>query len=243
MFINQELLIKDMKPWLHKVEVIVDKLIPYLVLVLLFLILGEFFYKTFLEKYGFFVILADYVILTSFFVDLCFKYYRVRNFKVFLKKYWLDIIAVFPFFLLFRVAEEIYTIFRVSEEVSQGQKIVHTGVEVEKLVKEEKIVRELRAIEEESKVLKEIEQGTKLSRTNFITNLFKPIEEVPRLTKVLPFYEKPIKKEYKEIKKDVKKAERTLEKDVRIVENVVEKDVKIVERVIKKDIKKIEKTL
>ncbi|MFH1209537.1 MAG: hypothetical protein V1663_01995 [archaeon] len=219
-----------MKPWLHKVEIIVDKLVPYIVVLLLFLISGEFFYKTFLEKYGFYVILADYFIIAVFFIDLCFKYYRVRNFKTFLKKYWIDIIAVFPFFLLFRVVEEVYALFRISAEIGEGQKIVHTGVEIEKLVKEEKIIRELRELEQGGKVFKEIEEGTKLTRTSFIARLIRPLERIPRIIKAFIFYEKPIKRDYNIIKENIKKVERTLEKDVKIVEKVIEKDIKKIEK-------------
>jgi len=219
-----------MKHWLHKVEVIADKIIPYLVILLLFLIAGEFLYRNFLEEYHVYVLIVDYFIVLVFFIDLCFKYYRVRNFKIFLKKYWLDIIAVFPFFLLFRVVEEVYALFRISAEISEGQKIVHTGVEIERIVSEEKIIRELRELEQGGKVFKEIEQGTKLSRTSFIARLIRPLERVPRIIKAFIFYEKPIKKEYKKIKKDIKKVEITLEKDVKIVGKVIEKDIKKIEK-------------
>ncbi|MBU2634350.1 MAG: ion transporter [Nanoarchaeota archaeon] len=202
-----------MKKWLHRIEVIIDKSIPYLVVLLLFLILGEFFYKELLEDYHLYVIIADYFIIGVFVVDLCFKFYRVRNFKIFLKKYWLDIIAVFPFFLLFRVFEEVYALFRLGGEISEGQMVLHTGVEIEKIAKEERIIRELRELEKGGKVFTELEKGTKLSRMRFITRMFRPIQRIPRFAKAFSFYEKPIKKDYKILKKDVKKVEKILEKD------------------------------
>ena len=198
-----------MKAWLHRIEVTADKIIPYLVVLLLFLIFGEFFYKEFLESYYLYVVIIDYFIISVFVIDLCFKFYRVRKFNIFLKKYWLDIIAVFPFFLLFRVIEEIAAVLRISGEISEGQKVVHTGIEIERIAKEERIIRELRELEKGGTVFREIEEGTKLSRTRFIARLFR----IPRLAKAVSFYEKPIKKEYKVLEKDVKKVERVLEKD------------------------------
>ena len=100
-----------MKPWLHKIEVIVDKIIPYLVLILLILIIGEFTHYKLIEDNEDIVLLIDYIIVIFFLIDLSFKYYRVKNFKIFVKKYWLEILAIFPFFLIFRLVEEIVIIF------------------------------------------------------------------------------------------------------------------------------------
>ena len=92
-----------MKPWLHKIEVIVDKLIPYLLIVLLFLIIGEIFYAEQVEPYSLFVSFVDNIVIVVFAFDLIFKYIRTKHFPEFLKKYWLEIIAVFPAFLFVRV--------------------------------------------------------------------------------------------------------------------------------------------
>ena len=90
-----------MKRWLHRVEVIVDKAIPYLVLLLIFIIVGEFAFHDFMSQYKLYVHIADYTIIGSFVIDLVFKFYRIRKVKLFIKKYWLEIIAVFPFILVF----------------------------------------------------------------------------------------------------------------------------------------------
>ena len=114
-----------MKPWLHKIEVIVDKIIPYLVLILLILIIGEFTHYKLIEKNENIILIIDYIVVLFFIFDLSFKYYRVRNAKTFIKRYWLDIIAVFPFFLIFRLVEEVIIFFRISSELAESQKILH----------------------------------------------------------------------------------------------------------------------
>ena len=82
-----------MKPWLHKIELIVDKLIPYSLIILLFIIIGEIFFHEEIEPYGVFVNIVDNTIIAIFVLDLIFKYVRMSNFPNFLRKYWLEIIA------------------------------------------------------------------------------------------------------------------------------------------------------
>ena len=122
-----------MHPLLKKLEHFTDRIIPYL-LILLAIVLGiEFFFKDIAEKYYSLIFSVDITIIVFFSLDLIFKFNRVRKIKLFLKKYWLDIIAVFPFFLLFRVVEEVFAIFRISTELGEGQKFFHIGLETEKL--------------------------------------------------------------------------------------------------------------
>jgi len=190
-----------MHPLLKKLEHFTDRIIPYL-LILLAVVLGiEFFFKDIAEKYYSLIFSVDITIIVFFSLDLIFKFNRVRKIKLFLKKYWLDIIAVFPFFLLFRVVEEVFAIFRISTELGEGQKFFHIGLETEKLAKEEKALRELA----------ELQKETELTRTRLFARFFR----LPRLTKVFPFYEKPIKKEIKAIEKDIKKDIKKLEKKKR----------------------------
>jgi len=174
-----------MKPWLHKIEVLVDKLIPYLVLILLILIILDIFYHEKILPYENRILILDYFIVIVFIIDLGFKYYRVKNAKTFLKKYWLDIIVVIPFFLIFRLVEEIMLLTRVSGALSESQTFLHTGVEIGRIA---------RAGEEEARVLKEIQEATKLERTARIARILRPVERVPRIWRMLHFYEKPYKK-------------------------------------------------
>jgi len=76
-----------MKPWLHKIEVFVDKIIPYLVLILLILIISDLFYHEKTSSYENEMLILDYFIVFVFIIDLSFKYYRVKNAKIFIKKY------------------------------------------------------------------------------------------------------------------------------------------------------------
>ncbi|MAG46972.1 hypothetical protein CL617_00060 [archaeon] len=193
---------------LHKIEVIVDKSIPYVVLLLLYIIITDFFFQDFYHKHEIFFIIGDYFVLGIFVADLIFKFNRVRKFNIFLKKYWLDIIAVFPFFLLFRVFEEVFTFFRLGRELTEGQKIVHSGLEIEKLAKEGRLLSEL---EQGSKVFSE---GERLVRSEKLVRVVRPITRAPRILKAIPFYEKPIKKEFKKgkhlLEEEIKKIEKEL---------------------------------
>mgnify|MGYP001265686175 CR=1 FL=1 len=199
-----------MKRWLHRIEIFVDKAIPYLVLLLIFIIIGEFAFHNFMERYHTYVVIADYLIISFFVVDLAYKFYRVRKIKLFLKKYWLEIIAVFPFVLVFRLFEEILIVFRLTESLEQGQKVLHGVTEITKLGEEQKIIRELQELEKGSRVFRSIQEGTSLSRTS----MFLRFARLPRLARAIPIYEKPIKKDIKIIKKEVKK-------DINIVERIL----------------------
>jgi len=165
--------------------VIVDKAIPYLVLVLLILIIGEFTHYKLIEENENLVLGIDYFIVLIFIIDLSFKYYRVKEYKTFIKKYWLDIIAVFPFFLLFRLVEEIIIFFRISSELAETQKILHTGVEISRISRE---------ISEEQRVLREIQEATRLERTARLARIIRSVERLPRILRMFHFFEKPYKK-------------------------------------------------
>lgn len=214
--------LKSMHPFFKKLEHFTDRVIPYLLFLLGIILTLEFGFKTKAELYYNYIVIADIIIIFFFSLDLIFKYNRVRKFKPFIKRYWLDIIAVFPFFLLVRAVEEILLFFRISEEVSAGQKFLHLGIETEKIVEEEKALSELSALQKETKAFTEIEAATQLSRTRLFARFFR----LPRLIKVFPFYEKPIKKDIKIIEKDVKKEARTIKRDVRKIEKKFKKKSK-----------------
>jgi len=185
-----------MKLWLHKIEDIVDKSIPYLVALLLVIILGEIFYNDFFSQYQNTIDIIDWVIVGFFVVDLAFKYIRIKNAKIFLKRHWIEIIAVFPFFLLFRLVEELVLFFRFGIGLRESQEILHTGVEVERVVKE---IREAEKVNQEAaKIFKEIGEGGQFIRVSLFERLIRPISRIPRLfmvykkaVKAALFYEKP----------------------------------------------------
>ncbi|MBS3151498.1 hypothetical protein J4443_03915 [Candidatus Woesearchaeota archaeon] len=187
-----------MHPLLKKIEHFTDRIIPYLLILLAAVLILEFFFKGSAQKYYLYIWVTDAVIIFFFALDLAYKFNRVRKLKLFLKKYWLDIIAVFPFFLVFRLVEEIFVLFRLGPELSEGQKFFHIGLETEKLAKEEIALREIAGLQKE----------TRLARTQMLARYFR----LPRLIKVFPFYEKPIEKEINIIEKDVKKVKRKIKK-------------------------------
>ena len=187
-----------MHPLLKKIEHFTDRIIHYLLILLAAVLILEFFFKVSAQKYYLYIWVTDAVIIFFFALDLAYKFNRVRKLKLFLKKYWLDIIAVFPFFLVFRLVEEIFVLFRLGPELSEGQKFFHIGLETEKLAKEEIALREIAGLQKE----------TRLARTQMLARYFR----LPRLIKVFPFYEKPIEKEINIIEKDVKKVKRKIKK-------------------------------
>ena len=162
-----------MKPWLHKVEVIVDKSIPYILVILLFLIIGEKFYAEKIEPYGFFVSAVDNTVILIFIMDLTFKYMRTRYFPDFFRKHWLEIIAVLPASLFVRMIERFIPVSTF--EVSQS--ILHEATEIKR---------------EEKLIVMEVEKAGQISRTRYFLRFVRPLARLPRFIKAFSFYEKPI---------------------------------------------------
>ncbi len=162
-----------MKPWLHRVEVIVDKSIPYILVILLFLIIGEIFYSDKIEPYGFFVSVVDNVVILIFMVDLTFKYMRTRYFPDFFRKHWLEIIAVLPASLFVRMIERFIPVSTF--EISQS--ILHEATEIKR---------------EEKLIVMEVEKAGQISRTRYFLRFVRPLARLPRFAKAFSFYEKPI---------------------------------------------------
>ena len=181
-----------MKKWLKDLEVIVDKLIPYLIFLLLIIIIIDLFYHEVAEKYKFEIGLVDGFIILVFLFDLIYKYNRVRNLPTFIKKYWLEILAVLPFYLIFRAVELTIGFLEISGLIKQSQNILHTGLEFEK---------EIALISKEAKEIEEIG-----ARTKAFSRTFKSISRTPRFIAAASFYEKPkLLNDQENILKDVSK--------------------------------------
>ncbi|MBW3016391.1 ion transporter [Candidatus Woesearchaeota archaeon] len=119
-------------PWLSWIERFVDRSIPFMLVLLAVMIVVELLhlagpYEPVMEK-------LDYLVIAFFVVDLCFKWYHVRNVLKFVKLYWIDIIAVFPFYAIFRVYFAAAELLAAGEPV---QKLLHEGV----LLRETKLLR------------------------------------------------------------------------------------------------------
>ncbi|HII72463.1 TPA: hypothetical protein HA265_06935 [Candidatus Woesearchaeota archaeon] len=189
-----------MKHWLHKIEVIVDKLIVPMLLLLIVIIVLDLGFPVIAEHYHSYIVIGDTLVIIVFVFDLVFKYIRVRNIPLFIRKFWLDILAVFPFFLLFRVFEGFFGL--LSRSFSEGaqtvQSFLHTGLEVEKEgVKVAEVVSKEggKVIEtttrEIARIAREAEKVGKVSRSARFARFIRPIFRLPRFIKALPFFEKP----------------------------------------------------
>ncbi|MDP6294234.1 MAG: hypothetical protein QF486_03475 [Candidatus Woesearchaeota archaeon] len=122
---------------LEWIEKIVDKAIPYVVILLGIEIVSSFIWD--LHAYEHYLRYFDYFVITIFIIDLLFKWTRVRSMKVFVRLYWIDLLAVFPFYWAFAAYETVAGVTRMAEE---GQKVVHEAL----LIREVRIAREIEAI-------------------------------------------------------------------------------------------------
>ncbi|MGV8171168.1 MAG: hypothetical protein ACP5OA_00570 [Candidatus Woesearchaeota archaeon] len=187
---------------MHKLEFIVDAIIPYCLVLLIIILILELGFHNFVKEHGLLVTIniADYFIIFIFVLDLIFKYIRVHDIPLFLKRYWLEIIAVFPFFLFFRLAELAFGITEISESVKTAQSITHSTTELEKEIA---VVSEgEKALRGGESVLKEGEKVLKVERSTKLSRFLRPLLRIPRFFKTLPqmlhFYDKPTGKHHDE---------------------------------------------
>ena len=195
-----------MKKWVHYIEIFVDRSIPFTLLLLLLIIIEEIFFHETMVKYHRIVQILDWLIIAIFAVDLVFKYLRIRDLPRFLRASWIEIVAIFPFFLIFRFFDGIAGLFGVGEvAVTETQKIIHLGAEVERevgsVVKEvsrtERLSRFLRPLSRSVRFLKlenpKVREETKRELENAelkTEHLIKDVEKLPRYVKAALFYEK-----------------------------------------------------
>ncbi|HIH14814.1 MAG: hypothetical protein QT08_C0009G0061 [archaeon GW2011_AR17] len=209
------------KRWYSYIELLIDALVPIAVVVLLAIIIIELFFHTTAEKYFTIISILDYSILGIFIIDLIFKYNRIRKWDRFLRECWLDIIAIFPFFLIFRVFESFLIFTELPKELRQFQLILHEGVVLS---------------EESSKVIREAEEAGKISRIKAIIRMFRGLEKSPKIIKALAFYEQPVGEHHlQEVqgKKTFKKMEKRVKRDVKRVEKNIEREIKQIEKIDK----------
>ncbi len=133
-----------MRRFWKKVEEINGKLIPLALVLLLGIIILELFVQVQdpLAKLG--VEIADGIVVAIFVIDLIFLAIAAKSAKFFFRNYWLDLLAVLPLNLLFRVLSPLFRGAVVAEEVVVGQKLFHESVEAERLAKEGRLLRYIR---------------------------------------------------------------------------------------------------
>ena len=127
---------------MQEFEHFTDHIIPYLVLLLAAILIMDNPLWTLVDLHDYepWVTVVDGVIVFFFVVDLLFKWEKTKNIRSFLRLYWLDIVAVFPFYLGFRAYTELAGILLAEEVAEAGQKVAHEAV----LLREAKLAREAR---------------------------------------------------------------------------------------------------
>jgi len=140
--------LKDLPGLWGKIEHFNSKLIPFALILLLLVIIYELFLHQENDALNRIFLLIDYLVILIFVVDVIFLAARSRSVKFFLKHYWLDILAVFPFGFFFSLAEKFYRAVATSEKIVIGQALFHETIEVRKgvaeLSKAQKISRYLK---------------------------------------------------------------------------------------------------
>ncbi len=118
--------------FLEKIEQYNAKLITPALILLFAIIIFELFLH--IEDPAILTIVhtLDYFVIAVFVIDLIFIARKVKSMHIFFKHYWLDLLAIFPFALMFRAIDSLYLLFRV-EQVAVGQAVLHETVEVGKV--------------------------------------------------------------------------------------------------------------
>jgi len=116
---HDESIFKD-KTNYEKIELIVDRSIPYALVLLFFIIIIELVNPALASKYETVLGQLDVVIITLFVIDLIFKYRQVYSVKNFIKEYWLDIIATLPVFVLMRFFGAVMSVIRLEVLLVSG---------------------------------------------------------------------------------------------------------------------------
>ncbi|OYT41328.1 hypothetical protein B6U80_01550 [Candidatus Pacearchaeota archaeon ex4484_26] len=131
-------------------ERFVDKAVPWVLVALaIVIVLDNPLFTLFnLENYEIPVLVFDTLVIIFLVADLIFKWFHIRNLKVFVKHYWLELIAVFPFYLVFRIYIFAAEFARAGEE---AQRIFHEAI----LTRETRLLKEARFVQEAEKVIRE----------------------------------------------------------------------------------------
>lgn len=158
---------------LHKIEHAIDISIPYFLVILLIITSIDIFYAEMAHEYAYEMEIIDTAIISVFVADLAFKYKRARNFPEFVKFNWIDILAVMPFYMMFRFLDEFIL---TSEIVKDGQQTIHIADGIEK---------EAASAAKDAKGAKIVTRSEKMLREVRI------LSRVQRFAKVVHFFENP----------------------------------------------------
>lgn len=155
-----------MKKFFIKVNKVTDKIMPYALVLLIIVIILEFVVHIENHTVHLIVKIADYIIIGIFVIDLISIYFLSPNLKYFFKNSWLDILAVMPFGLFFRLGRSIVRIGQATERIALGQGILHG------ILKSEKLVVFLARFEKFAKFFRFISKGIKkIKNSSFFAKL------------------------------------------------------------------------
>ncbi|MFQ5475149.1 MAG: hypothetical protein ACE5DM_04900 [Candidatus Nanoarchaeia archaeon] len=172
----------DLPPWkarwntfneekLGPLEHFVDHAIPWMVLLLLFIVLGEFSgminiydwawlakVELFFHQQEFTMDIIDEIIVVFFIVDLYFNFFKKASTWRFMRTSFLDILAVAPLGLIFRITS-----------LSEAQSILHVTLDVER---------------EAVGAARGTETVAKMQRAGRLPRILKIIARIPRLIRL-----------------------------------------------------------
>ncbi len=145
---------------LQELEYFIDKLVPFMIVALAIVIFldNPLWSLADLYKYESEILIFDSLIVLIFSLDLIFKWFHIRRTLPFLKHYWLEIIAVFPFYLGFRLFIFLREFAVAGEET---QRILHEIA----YTRETKVLREAAAVERAEAALREARPFTRALRS------------------------------------------------------------------------------
>ncbi len=153
----------------NKVERYNSKLIPFCIAILLVIIILEVFVHPEDEQIKLMLKFADIIVISIFIIDLLFLYKRAHeqghDNKFFIKKYWLDILAVLPFGLMVQGIGRTAIAVTAAEQVTLGQGVVHESIELGKAAsKTEKLAKIAREVKVGVRVTRVISKSINLRR-------------------------------------------------------------------------------
>lgn len=141
--------------WTKPIERFVNHSIPWILVLLTLIIIVDF--TPLAAEYHLWLVIGDYFVIAFFVADLFFKWFHVRKIGKFIRLYWIDILAVFPFYVFFRFYGVLREAVSAGEEV---QKIVHEA----QLAKEARLLREYESVARFAKETRFLRAGVRFLR-------------------------------------------------------------------------------
>jgi hypothetical protein len=159
-----------MRYWLEYIEETVDKLVIPSLIAVAAIVIAELFFKEMAYNFHTQIVIIDNIVISIFVIDVAFKLYRATNWEGFLREHWLEIIAIVPFFLVFRLLEGI---FIAVNTIEKGQHVAHLAEGAR------------------SSRFAVYFRGPEVARSTKLGGLFRAISRSPRLAKAAKFFESP----------------------------------------------------